>query len=693
MRPRVLVRAALIASGLSLAIAALAGQQQAPSVAGPQQIRPVFRGEASLVLVDAYPQRDGKIVEGLTAADFEVYEDGKLQTISNIEFVRIEGNEPDSARRDPNNLPEMTAMAADPHNRVFVTYLDTLQTSVEGSQRIRVPLVQTLNRLIGPEDLFGVMTPAMRPRDITLARRMLSTEDQLSRYWTWGERNGVVAADKGELALSACFEMRDAGPSQGLVRWTIPGDNRTLDKILIERRREDRALQGLEDLVPHLGSLREARSVVLLITDGYLLLGPNPGLTNEPARDQRFRSTKPMPGAMRLEDGDFWACASELNRLAMLDNGQRYRDLMTAAQRANVSFYPVAPNGLAAFDNGAAAERTSVTTSLADNYARMRDRVQSLTTLAENTDGIATVNRNDVAEGLRKVIDDLSAYYLLGYSSTNDKLDGRFRRIEVKLKQPGLSVHARRGYVARAPAAVAAAAPAAPASALVAGVSDAIATLGKVRPEAGLFTYGAASGAELKLVVELASRHVETAAWRGGGVVTVEVRNAAGERLTTTKGMIEAGARAVALSVPVSAPGPFVIRSTISGRDGILEGDPVTVGAVSGLLGAPLVFRAAASPRAPLKPMADLALRRTERVHVEWPLTSSIDQRSVRLLSRLGQPLTADIGLTERPVDGHAQVAVDLGLAALGEGDYVIEVQVASGPATDRQWLAFRVVR
>jgi VWFA-related protein len=587
----------------------------------------------------------------------------------------------------------MMAEAADPHNRVFVSYLDTLQTTVEGSQRIRVPLVQTLNRLIGPEDLFGVMTPAMRPRDITLGRRMLSTEDQLARYWAWGERNGLVAADKGELALSACFQQRDTGTNEGFVPWTVPGDNRTLDKILIERRREDHVLQGLEELVPYLGSLREARSVVLLITDGYLLLGPKPGLADEPARDRRFRATKPMPGVMRLEDGDYWACASELNRLAMLDNPRRYRDLIEAAQRSNVSFYPVAPNGLSVFDGGAAAERVSERASLADNYAMTRDRVQSLVTLAENTDGIATVNRNDVAVGLRKVIDDLSAYYLLGYSSTNDKLDGRFRKIEVKLKQPGLSVHARRGYVARAPTAVAAAAPAAPVSASAAGVADALATLGKIRPEANVFTSGAASATGLKVVVELASRHVETPAWRAGGAVTVDVRSAAGERLTTAKGTIEAGARSSVLTIPVSMPGPYAIRTTISGPNGILEGDPVTIKSASGLLGTPFVFRAAASPRAPLKPMADLALRRTERVHAEWPLTSSIDQRAVRLLSRLGQPLPADIGLTERTVDGQPQVAVDLGLAALGEGDYVIELQVAAGATTDRQWLAFRVVR
>ena len=65
----------------------------------PQQRPPVFRGESVLVTVDVYPQRDGKIVEGLKASDFEVLEDGKPQTVETIEFIRVEPGTPESARR------------------------------------------------------------------------------------------------------------------------------------------------------------------------------------------------------------------------------------------------------------------------------------------------------------------------------------------------------------------------------------------------------------------------------------------------------------------------------------------------------------------------------------------------------------------------------------------------------------------
>src|SRR5947209_18417299 len=75
----------------------------------PQQ--PTFRGAANLVLVDAYPQRDGQIVEGLTLEDFDILEDGKPQKVEAFEFVRVEPALSDDARRDPNSGKEGNALA------------------------------------------------------------------------------------------------------------------------------------------------------------------------------------------------------------------------------------------------------------------------------------------------------------------------------------------------------------------------------------------------------------------------------------------------------------------------------------------------------------------------------------------------------------------------------------------------------
>ena len=66
--------------------------------------------------------------------------------------------------------------------------------------------------------------------------------------------------------------------------------------------------------------------------------------------------------------------------------------------------------------------------------------------LADNTDGRAIVNRNDLAGGMKQIVRDTSAYYLLGYNSTQAPTDGKFHEIKVRVKRPGVQVRARKGY-------------------------------------------------------------------------------------------------------------------------------------------------------------------------------------------------------------------------------------------------------
>src|SRR3712207_3731582 len=86
----------------------------AAATAAQEQRQPPFRTGTNVVRVDAYPARDGKIIEGLTAGDFELLEDGVVQTISSFEFVRFPQNNPVEERRDPNSQREGFQLAADP---------------------------------------------------------------------------------------------------------------------------------------------------------------------------------------------------------------------------------------------------------------------------------------------------------------------------------------------------------------------------------------------------------------------------------------------------------------------------------------------------------------------------------------------------------------------------------------------------
>jgi VWFA-related protein len=146
-----------------------------------------------------------------------------------------------------------------------------------------------------------------------------------------------------------------------------------------------------------------------------------------------------------------------------IDNtiGNRYasdlRDEMlaaiAAATRANVSFYGVDPRGLSGLsDEGIEITAVPNDPTLGLGYASLSDELRrsqdSLRTISEETGGFAAVNRNDFREAFGHIIQDNSGYYLLGYYSSDTRRDGRFRRVQVRVKRPGLTVRARKGYTA-----------------------------------------------------------------------------------------------------------------------------------------------------------------------------------------------------------------------------------------------------
>src|SRR5262245_18934323 len=73
---------------------------------------------------------------------------------------------------------------------------------------------------------------------------------------------------------------------------------------------------------------------------------------------------------------------------------------------------------------------------------------EGLDILAGQTGGVAYRHRDDVAAELKEMAADTSTYYVLAYSPENSVLDDKFRKIELKTKWAGLTVRARRGYVA-----------------------------------------------------------------------------------------------------------------------------------------------------------------------------------------------------------------------------------------------------
>ncbi len=652
----------------------------AQSASAPQERPPVFRGGVNFVSVDAFPRRDGKVVEGLTKDDFQILEDGKPQKVETLEFVHIDPNPADADRRDPTDEKDAERQAADPHNRLFVVFLDLAHTTIAGSYQARRPVVDFLTRTIGASDLFGVMTADMPVGRLVFGRRTESIDAQLATYWTWGQSDrAVMERTPYEQRLGVCGI---------LLRPDAP-----IGDVLVKLSREDALHTSLESLMGRLRDLRDERKNVLFISEGWVPRRPREDLLGSSSGDiptagigtptgNRTGGNQRTP----VSDDRAW-CDRELARLAGIDFEQRYRALLTAAARANVAFYPIDVGGL----KGGAIGRADVasTREAAARDSDSRGGMQTLRELAENTGGIAIVNTNDLGAGVKRVSDDLASYYLLGYYSTNSSHDGRYRRIEVKVSAPRVEVSARRGYYA----ADAEAAASTPALVVPTLVEDEIARLSRLRADADLYSYGVATAAGADIVVELSTSAVAKPAWRGGADVQVSVSGAGST--PPISGRIAAGSRGAVVSVPLdrSHGGPWNATVTVSG-DGDRVQDQVTVPATPAtIIGQPMAWRALPSPRSPLNPLADFQLRRAERLHVEWPLIQQPTTRVARLLDRRGQPLGGELPLVAAPADRKA-LALDLPISSLPEGDFVVDLTVtgASGQ-TERRALAFRVVR
>ena len=412
--------------------------------ASNQDPLPRFRSGANLVTLDAYFAKDGKPVADLKQDEIEVLEDNRPQTIESFRIVSAQGQGGPRSKPDPVTVAESRAAATDPESRIFVVFFDTWHVSFDGSARAAAPVSELLNRIVGANDLVGVMTPDIPARGLSLTRRTEAIERVVRDTTGWAERDRLE--DPREREITACYP--DGDPRRPQYSGVA--------KEMIERRREQKTLRALDELIGHLATLRDERKFVVLLSEGWVLFRQNDTLAAILDKDsipgaptgigvENGRITTDTNKTSVAYDRGFASCERERSLLAFVDHTMEMRQLAQRANRANVTFYAVDPRGLAAFDDSIGPMRPATP---AQDRERMASRQGGLRELAVNTDGAVVLNTNDVKGGVARMMADVGSYYLMQYYSTNPKLDGRFRSITVRVKRPGVLVRARPGYLA-----------------------------------------------------------------------------------------------------------------------------------------------------------------------------------------------------------------------------------------------------
>ncbi len=645
-------------------LALVAAVQQTPPPQDPTQKpqTPTFRTRIDSVSVDVtVTDRQGRPVTDLTPADFEIREAGKVQTIDTFKLVAADVDENATPLREITSFADQAREAADDRNRVFIIFLDDYHVRQSNSMRVREQLARFVSNL-GPRDLVAILYPLTPVAAATFSRNHAGTANAIMNFW----------GRKYDYTPKNLYEERYQG---------MPPEQQ-------ERMRNDLTLFGLEQACVFLGTLREGRKTLLFISEG--MSGTLPAGTNV-----KGTIIQPMGGANQSQQ--FFASTQLLSQM---------QQVFASASRANTSIYTLDPRGLATseFD-------ISDTVRYEQDKAVLQESMDSLRVLADNTDGRAIVNRNDPLPELQRMMRELSAYYLLGYTSSIAPRDGKFHQIQVRVKRPNIEVRARKGYWAYTAEEVekASAAPKPGPPRAVSMALEEMATIVEPGSRRSLNLWvGARRGPNEKALVTLVWEAGATPGEPADAIdkVTVTAHAISGEALLSNAAVARDAARPrPGGSVTFEAPaGAVQVRAIAeNGRGHRLDTEEMSYDVPDfttpgPTLSAPMLYRARtareiqdlrAVPDAP--PTTSRQFSRTERLLLRFDAYGPAGTRptvALRLLNRMGD------GMADLPAPAAVRqngFESEIGLGGLPPGDYLIEIAATSNADTIKKLLAIRI--
>ena len=656
----------MVAWGL---VASPAGQQtQTP----PQTQRPpVFGARIDTVTVDVVvTDRKGQPVTDLTAADFDVTENRKPQTIDSFKLIQIDDTlDVDPARnREIRSLADQERELSRDDVRVIVIYLDDYHTRLGNSMAIRERLARFV-RGLHPRDLVALMTPLMTTAGVTFSRNHDATARQIMAFH--GRK----------------YDYTPRHPAEEVYQY--------LTAEQIEGLRNQIVTTGLEGLCVYLGSVRDGRKSVIYVSEGLLSRIPQGAQTTGLYGGTGGAMVPPQTMQQQMAASSATSAGTQSGQLNLLD---LMRDIFLAASRSNTSFYPLDPRGLAASEFSV-ADRVG----LSEDRAALNESMDTLHILATNTDGRAIVNTNDPQPALEQMLRDSSAYYLLGYTSTEAPRDGKFHPIRVNVTRKDVEVRARSGYWAYSDEDVKRAArPSFSRPPEVERAFDAIADA----PGAVIRSWWtSARGADGRTSVTLVWEALRTTGADIPARVSVTASRADGGLVYRGRAEREAdptGRVAGRVTFP-SPPGALTLQLVAETGDGDrLDADAREVvvpdfTSVAAAVTTPELFRARTARdvqqlKAAALPMPNTArlFSRTERLYVRFRVYApggTTPAPTLRLLNRNGDVMST-VPVTVDPVRG---VEGEFALGGVPPGDYLLEAAASSDADAARVLVAFRV--
>ncbi len=385
---------------MTLPVPPLPAQAPAPR----PQAQPLYRfkAETELVLVNLVARdKSGNTVRNLKKDDFTIVEDGKPQTIQTFDLEQTDQVQVAATAQAILAAPgpEATAQPIAPQkidvrdHRMIVLFFDLTSMQPDDIERAVEAGRRFVKQQMTAADLVGV---------VSLGSSLRVNQD--------------FTTDRAQLdkVLTALSPTEGAGFDEGATGDTEDtpdtGQGFTPDDSEYNIFNTDRRLEAIQNVAESLSRIEQKKSII------YFSSGLN------------------GTGA---------------------ENQAQLRNAVNRAIRSNVAIYPMDMRGLQAVTPGGSATQASLRGTGAYSGRAMESAFgsqfssqETLSTLAEDTGGRAFLDTNDFNSVFRKVQEDTSTYYLLGYRSTNPARDGRYRHITVRTRVPDVKVEFRKGYYA-----------------------------------------------------------------------------------------------------------------------------------------------------------------------------------------------------------------------------------------------------
>jgi VWFA-related protein len=388
---------------LALAVAGAAGTfaLHAQGGARPVDSGQTFRAATRLIQVSVVVH-DGRNrpVAGLTANDFQLFEDGQELPAA---FFTVRA----AAERE-----STTAAAGTFSNRiespsnggVVAIVYDRLNTAQLDQHRVREHIVTYLGQ-VNPDDRVGVYV--LDGRGMRVLHDFTRDARSLLRVLARVKERPSAALEASQETPLEHVGFGDALDRQ-LEAFVLTGQ--TNMRGFFERDLALKSIDGLEAVARHLAGVPGRKNLVWISSGfpfDFRAFGP-------PTSNQReVMSTETARAARALNDAD-------------------------------VAVYAVDARGLVgAFATPGSAKHQSFTT-----LDTVLKPIEGLRQFADLTGGAAFFNTNDLGAAIKRAVDDSRLTYVLGYYTPNDTWDGKFRAIKVKVRRPGVDVRHRAGYFA-----------------------------------------------------------------------------------------------------------------------------------------------------------------------------------------------------------------------------------------------------